>query len=429
MDDKKTVLLSEVSNTEQTTYVEENTKRIINHSPIWKSPKFIIAAVLCLIAVITTITIIISSAGGEDDDIAYKLETARKYLTEMKYEEAKAVYEEIIAADPKCEEAYIGLADAYVGLGDEDKAAEVLEKAMDEIGETYELKKKFKEIEKKREDEDEDKNKEIETTEEVTEKTAIETEGETTTEDNASMEEQEATVDSSTTAIEDTTTVKQEIVINQPQPTTKRQQETTGQLETETQKQTTIQSQPESIHHSIDEQNKIIDMYAEAICKICDGGYTFGVDSIEAQDITGDGIDDLYVTFTVGRGTDSYWLVYANSSIQELGGKVNAAGRYYFEYYRNNSDKSLRAIQVVYGTNPITSDTFEYYYVEDYRTDSTASDITEYLSVTQELKKKLTDGYIQIEIEHEEAINVGISDMDCSATAFAPKIKEVWSYE
>ena len=103
MDDEKTVLLTDVANEDSQVQDEGNIDNIIPRTLIWKSPKFIITVALCLMAVTVAVMVAISSAGGEKDDIAQKLETAQKYLTEMKYEEAKVLFEEVIESDPKCE--------------------------------------------------------------------------------------------------------------------------------------------------------------------------------------------------------------------------------------------------------------------------------------------------------------------------------------
>lgn len=57
--------------------------------------------------------------GGADPNRAATLcNLGNRYLSELKYEQAIAVYEAAIEIDPKAEDAYIGLADAYIGLVD-----------------------------------------------------------------------------------------------------------------------------------------------------------------------------------------------------------------------------------------------------------------------------------------------------------------------
>ena len=198
-------------------------EKIINRKPIWKLPKFVIVAALCLITVIVVVTVILS-AGSKDDDIAQKLETAKKYLTEMKYEEAKALFEEIIEADPKCEDAYIGLADAYIGLGDEDKAIEVLKEGIDNVEEIFNLNEKLKEIEGKKKDED--KNKETDTTKNVTMDTSTKLEVNVTTENNKNTYEQDTYIEGGIITEADTTTKEQATTKIQQQTMTRNQQTT-----------------------------------------------------------------------------------------------------------------------------------------------------------------------------------------------------------
>jgi len=62
-----------------------------------------------------------------------------RYLNEGKYEEAVIAFNAAIEIDPKQADAYIGLAEVYTVQGDTEKAAEVLEKAVAEIGETEAL--------------------------------------------------------------------------------------------------------------------------------------------------------------------------------------------------------------------------------------------------------------------------------------------------
>ena len=62
-----------------------------------------------------------------------------KYLSEGNYEEAIIAFNAAIEIDPKRPEAYIGLADAYTAQGDLDKAAEILNQALEAVGENEAL--------------------------------------------------------------------------------------------------------------------------------------------------------------------------------------------------------------------------------------------------------------------------------------------------
>ena len=55
-------------------------------------------------------------------------------MTGLNYEAAIAAYEEAIAIEPKCEEAYLGLAEVYAAMGEYDQAIAVLEEGYDATG-------------------------------------------------------------------------------------------------------------------------------------------------------------------------------------------------------------------------------------------------------------------------------------------------------
>ena len=59
--------------------------------------------------------------------LSRQLDLGQRYLSELNYEAAVAVFTEAIVIEPKAPDAYIGLADAYDGLGEWEKAMEVLE--------------------------------------------------------------------------------------------------------------------------------------------------------------------------------------------------------------------------------------------------------------------------------------------------------------
>lgn len=84
----------------------------------------IIGAVVVLLAVLGVAGYIISR--GNTDREESLLELGQRYLDELNYEQAIVCFEEYLEIDPKCVEAYAGLAQAYVGLGEYEKALEVL---------------------------------------------------------------------------------------------------------------------------------------------------------------------------------------------------------------------------------------------------------------------------------------------------------------
>lgn len=91
-------------------------------TPIW------IFIVIGLV-VIGAIVAILSTNAGKDRKVQKLLTEANKYLVAMDYEQAIAAFEEAIEIDPKCVDAYLGLADAYTGMEDYDKAIVVLKEA------------------------------------------------------------------------------------------------------------------------------------------------------------------------------------------------------------------------------------------------------------------------------------------------------------
>lgn len=60
--------------------------------------------------------------------IQEQIALGRKYLVELDYENAIATYEKVIKIDPKCVEAYLGLAEVYVEMENYDSALEILVK-------------------------------------------------------------------------------------------------------------------------------------------------------------------------------------------------------------------------------------------------------------------------------------------------------------
>ncbi len=85
----------------------------------------VIAIILALITVLGAGTIIAQSTPA--NRLKRQLRMADKYLSEMNYEQALLAYNEAIKIDPKCEQAYLAIADIYLEQGEEEKAAAILE--------------------------------------------------------------------------------------------------------------------------------------------------------------------------------------------------------------------------------------------------------------------------------------------------------------
>ena len=63
--------------------------------------------------------------------LSRQLDLGQKYLEEMDYEQAKIAFEEAIAIDPKCAEAYLGDADANLGMNRYQDAFDILKQGLD----------------------------------------------------------------------------------------------------------------------------------------------------------------------------------------------------------------------------------------------------------------------------------------------------------
>lgn len=83
--------------------------------------------------ILGTLLIYLTVFGGADKiRVARLLDLGDRYLSEMKYEQAIAVYEEVFEIDSKVENAYIGLAEAYIGLDDYESALKALDRGIRE---------------------------------------------------------------------------------------------------------------------------------------------------------------------------------------------------------------------------------------------------------------------------------------------------------
>ena len=69
----------------------------------------------------------INTYNSPDKRLAKQLDLGNRYLEEMDYEQAILAYKTAIEIDPKCEDAYLGLADIYITQEKPINAAEILE--------------------------------------------------------------------------------------------------------------------------------------------------------------------------------------------------------------------------------------------------------------------------------------------------------------
>ena len=99
------------------------------------SKKFIffaiaIAVALCGIIMFTIITL----GGSTGKKLAEQLALGEKYFSELEFEQAIVAYQTAITIDPKCEEAYLALAQIYQWMGDHEAALAVLEEGYEHTG-------------------------------------------------------------------------------------------------------------------------------------------------------------------------------------------------------------------------------------------------------------------------------------------------------
>ena len=107
----------------------------------------LIAAVIILIVGIVAVLLIFK--GG--NSVKKQLEMADRYLEDLDYDEAVRVYRDILDIDPKCVDAYLGLADAYIGLEDYDEAIDILETGIEKTS-SGKLEDRLEEVKEEREE-------------------------------------------------------------------------------------------------------------------------------------------------------------------------------------------------------------------------------------------------------------------------------------
>ena len=110
-------------------------------------PAYIIIAAVAAILILA-VMIVVTGRGNTSRQTEKKLELARHYLEELDYEQAIATFEAVIAIDPKCVDAYLGLADAYEQTGDLEKAKEALQNGIDSTGDAK-LAERLEDIDRK----------------------------------------------------------------------------------------------------------------------------------------------------------------------------------------------------------------------------------------------------------------------------------------
>jgi len=108
--------------------------------------KFLIIAIALIAVGLVAALALLLPTSAKAKKVEEQLNLGAKYLSELDYEQAIVAYEAVIKIDPKCEEAYLALADIYIATGAFEKAEEILKQAEEAIGadvtEAVEAKKK-----------------------------------------------------------------------------------------------------------------------------------------------------------------------------------------------------------------------------------------------------------------------------------------------
>ena len=93
-----------------------------------------VIAVAAVIVISAIVFVLIAGGNSSAKRIAELLDLGNKYLTEQDYEEAVAAFQEAIEIEPKCEEAYLGLADVYIAMDDYESAIDILQQGIEQTG-------------------------------------------------------------------------------------------------------------------------------------------------------------------------------------------------------------------------------------------------------------------------------------------------------
>ncbi len=115
-------------NEETTNITEQEAENVqMPQSNLKKKALPFIAAAVALIALIVGIAIYNTPANR----VQRQLDLGNKYLEEENYEQAALAFEEAIAIDERCIEAYIGGLEAYLGAGDIDAAQDFYDRTLE----------------------------------------------------------------------------------------------------------------------------------------------------------------------------------------------------------------------------------------------------------------------------------------------------------
>ena len=96
-----------------------------------KDNKVLMGGIIAAVILVLAAGIGFGIYNSPSNRLSRQLDLGQKYLEEMDYEQAKIAFEEAIAIDPKCAEAYLGHADANLGMNRYQDAFDILKQGLD----------------------------------------------------------------------------------------------------------------------------------------------------------------------------------------------------------------------------------------------------------------------------------------------------------
>lgn len=105
---------------------------------IKEQKKTVVAGIGIVLAVVLLMAVFVGMNSGQRE-LNKLLDLGQKYLDDMAYEDAVVVFDEAIAIDPKCGQAYMGKAQAQYALGYYEDAAATLQEGIGRVDDSAEL--------------------------------------------------------------------------------------------------------------------------------------------------------------------------------------------------------------------------------------------------------------------------------------------------
>lgn len=104
-----------------------------------KERKAMLTVGAVIVLAVLVLAVIFVNSGSDQNKLTGLLDLGQKYLEEMSYEDAILVFDEAIAIDPKCAQAYMGKAKAQYSLGQYEEAVATLHEGIEQVGDSTEL--------------------------------------------------------------------------------------------------------------------------------------------------------------------------------------------------------------------------------------------------------------------------------------------------